>query len=223
MKPEVILYNSVSLDGRIAGFEPRLDLHYGVVGGYAAEAYMAGSNTALSGLEMFGSVPEESEADFRKPDKDASLSTWVIPDSRGALRGRLHAFRRYEHCRDVIILLAERTDRGYCEYLDERHYDYLVCGQERVDYRLAFDRLAAEHGVKRILVDSGPILGGLLLRQGLVDEISLLVHPCLAGTGPRGIFDGVGLMESPLPLRLIAAEPMNGGCLRMIWQTAGPA
>lgn len=219
MKPEVILHNSVSLDGRIAGFQPRLDLHYGIVGGYAAEAYMAGSRTALSGLEMFGGIPEESAADFQKPDKDTSLSTWIIPDSGGLLRGKLHALRRYEHCRDVIILLAEQTDPAYRRYLEERRYDYLVCGRERVDFRSAIDRLAAEHGMERILVDSGPILGGFLLRQGLVDEISLLVHPCLAGTGSRGIFDEVGLLESSLPLRLIAAEPLDGGCLRMVWRT----
>jgi hypothetical protein len=32
IKPEVILHNSVSLDGRIAGFQPRLDPHYGLHG-----------------------------------------------------------------------------------------------------------------------------------------------------------------------------------------------
>ena len=34
-------------------------------------------------------------------------------------------------------------------------------------------------------VDSGGALNGALLRAGLVDEISLLVHPVLVGDAPR--------------------------------------
>ncbi len=221
MKPEVILHNSISLDGRIAGFQPRLDLHYGIVGGYGAEVYMAGSNTALGGLEMFGEIPAEGEADFRKPDKDASLATWVIPDSRGRLKGRLHALRRYEMCRDVIILLSERSDRGYRDYLEARRYDHLVCGRDVVDYAAAFERLADGYGVKRILVDSGPTLGGILLGRGLVDEISLLVHPCLAGTGHPALFDVVKSLPAPWPLKLAKTETLESGHLRLVWRTGG--
>ena len=36
-----------------------------------------------------------------------------------------------------------------------------------------------------VRVDSGGALNGALLRAGLVDEISLLVHPCVVGAAPR--------------------------------------
>lgn len=44
-KPEVIMHNSVSLDGRVTGFGVDMGLHYGIVGSYGADAYCAGSNS----------------------------------------------------------------------------------------------------------------------------------------------------------------------------------
>ena len=41
-----------------------------------------------------------------------------------------------------------------------------------------------DRGAKLVRVESGGVLIGALLRDGLVDEVSLLVHPCLSdGTG----------------------------------------
>jgi 2,5-diamino-6-(ribosylamino)-4(3H)-pyrimidinone 5'-phosphate reductase len=54
-----------------------------------------------------------------------------------------------------------------------------------------------------VRVDSGGALNGALLRAGLVDEVSLLVHPVLAGDAPRWY-------GSPPPGPL-ALEPMDGG------------
>jgi len=61
--------------------------------------------------------------------------------------------------------------------------------------------VAAFDGVVR--VDSGGALNGALLRAGLVDEISLLVHPVLVGDAPR--WHG---SPAPGPLNL---APLEGG------------
>jgi 2,5-diamino-6-(ribosylamino)-4(3H)-pyrimidinone 5'-phosphate reductase len=54
---------------------------------------------------------------------------------------------------------------------------------------------------------------GVLLRAGLVDEVSVLVDPCLVGgTTPRSIFIAPDLTsaEGVIPLRLIHAENVKG-------------
>jgi 2,5-diamino-6-(ribosylamino)-4(3H)-pyrimidinone 5'-phosphate reductase len=61
--------------------------------------------------------------------------------------------------------------------------------------------VAGFEGVVR--VDSGGALNGALLRAGLVDELSLLVHPVLAGDAPR--WYGT---PPPGPLKL---TPLDGG------------
>ncbi len=61
--------------------------------------------------------------------------------------------------------------------------------------------VAGFDGVVR--VDSGGALNGALLRAGLVDELSLLVHPVLVGEAPR--WHG-----APAPAG-IALTPLEGG------------
>ncbi|HEX6020785.1 MAG TPA: dihydrofolate reductase family protein [Solirubrobacter sp.] len=67
--------------------------------------------------------------------------------------------------------------------------------------------LLEDLGVVR--VDSGGALNGALLAAGLVDEISLLVHPLLVGDAPR--WYGA---SAPLALEMAAADTLDGG---LVW------
>jgi 2,5-diamino-6-(ribosylamino)-4(3H)-pyrimidinone 5'-phosphate reductase len=192
MLPSVVLHNSVSLDGSLTGFEPELALHYRIAAGYRPEATLIGSRTVLTGIEFFGEgVPREEPRDFERPERDGSLPYWVIIDSRGALRDMLHSCRRFEYCRDIVILIAERTPKEYLAYLEERKYRHHVVGTENVDLQEALELLAETYQVRTVLTDTGQILGNLLLDRGLVTEISLLVHPVIVGARSYPIFGGI--------------------------------
>lgn len=83
-------------------------------------------------------------------------------------------------------------------------------GERHVALRSALEELG---GVIR--VDSGGALNGALLRAGLVDELSLLVHPVLVGEAPRWHGGASGAVLEPL-----AVERLDGG---VVWlrYTAG--
>ncbi len=53
MLPNVVVYNSVSVDGAIKDFDVNIALHYEVLGGMGTYALLAGSNTAKTGIELF--------------------------------------------------------------------------------------------------------------------------------------------------------------------------
>jgi 2,5-diamino-6-(ribosylamino)-4(3H)-pyrimidinone 5'-phosphate reductase len=218
MKPEVIMHNSISLDGRVTGFEANMGLHYGIINEYGADFYMAGSKTAKTGVELFGEMPVETEADYCKPEKGQNLSYWVIPDTKGSLKGMLHTFRRYEYCKDVILLISRQTNRDYIDYLEERHYDYLICGDKFVDYKEAFKSLGTKYNARRILVDTGPTLSGILLKQRLVDKISLLIHPFLVGNNFPNIFEKLDLDKLNIGLKLEKQGTLENDYLQMVWQ-----
>lgn len=93
------------------------------------------------------------------------------------LKDRLHFFRRLEHIRDVIVLVADETPQEYLDYLAEREYPFIRCGRNRVDLRSAVRRLADEHALSCIVSDSGGALTGALLEEGIAGEISLIVSP----------------------------------------------
>ena len=62
----------------------------------------------------------------------------------------------------------------------------------------------------RFARDSGGSLIGALLRDGLVDEISLLVHPSITGGAGERAWHG-GEPVRALGLERIAAEPLDRG------------
>ena len=216
MLPKVIVHNSVSLDGSLTGFEPNMGLHYRIAGDYKPEVHLIGSNTAKVGFELFenGVTPEE-EKDFEKPKRDKSLPYWVIPDTKGILKGLLHACRRFEFCRDAVVLISETTPKDYVGYLEERNYDYYVVGKERVDLKKSLELLSTEFKAKKVLTDTGRILGNLLLEQGLVDEISLLVHPVIMGEKSYNIF---GNISHDPKLKLLKQERLDKGLVWLVYR-----
>ncbi|OFX83981.1 MAG: hypothetical protein A2W99_03490 [Bacteroidetes bacterium GWF2_33_16] len=211
METKVILHNSISLDCSFIGLTPNMELHYKIVNSYKAEAYMAGSNTAKSGIEMFGqSLQIETEADFLKPNKDKFLSYWVIPDTHGILKGHLHLLRRFEFCRDVIILVSGKTPKNYLKYLDDRQYDYIISGENHADFKNAFEVLAKKYKINTILVDTGSKLGNILLNNDLVNEISLVISPEIIGKSSTNLFEGV---NKPITLEGTHSELFKDGYL----------
>lgn len=207
---KVIVHNSVSLDGSLLGFKVDMAAHYKIAGGFKADIHLVGSSTAVEGLKTFyRKLPAEQEKDFVKPQARAKLPLWVIPDTAGKLKGKLHVLRRSGYCRDVVILTASTTPNGYLRYLNERNYDWHYMGKRPVDFEHAFDVLAKEYRARRVLTDAGVRLNGVLLNAGLVDEVSLLVHPVIVGGRRFSLFDDVkaDLGLKLLKSRLVAGKP----------------
>jgi len=192
MMPKVIIHNSISIDGSLSSFEPNMELHYELAEKYKPDIHLIGSNTITAGIELYGGgVPLEESTDFEKPKRNKNLPLWVLIDTKGKLEGMLHTCRRFEMCRDVIVLVSQTTPQRYLHYLDERHYDHHCVGHDSVDVRQALRLLSKEYNAKTILTDTGRILGNLLLNQGLVDEISLLVHPVIVGKKSYCMFSDI--------------------------------
>lgn len=191
MLPKVIIHNSISIDGSTTGFDANVIVHYKILSNYQPDAMIVGSNTAKTGTEFFcDKIPPEEESDFQKPEvqSDDPRAYWLIADSRGALEGLLHVFRRSEYCKDVIVLVSEMTPERYINYLKERNYDFIRAGADRVDIRQALEIANERYGFKLIVSDSGGVLNGILLEHGLVEEISLILNPEIAGKNGTGLF-----------------------------------
>jgi len=219
MLPRVTIHNSISLDGSLTGFEPNMELHYRIAGDYKPEAHLIGSNTVKTGAELYGGgVPIEEERDFGKPARSKSLPYWVIPDTKGTLKGMLHTCRRFEFCRDVIVLISESTPKEYVDHLRERNYPYHIAGKEHADLALALGLLKSQYSVEKVLTDTGRILGNLLIEQGLVSELSLLFHPVIVGQGSYGIF---GHLKKNPELRLLKHEVFPRGYVWLVYRFKG--
>lgn len=185
--PRIILRNVASLNGRMDWFTPDVGLFYELASRWQEEATLAGSDTILGAGEP---VPKEDEqASEPTPGSPSDARPLlVVPDSRGQKR-IWHHLGQQPYWRGMVPLCSRSTPEEHLEYLKERRVDVIVTGDDRVDLRAALEGLNARHGVAVVCVNSGGTLNGVLLRAGLVDEVSLLVHPSLVGgISPRSVF-----------------------------------
>ena len=215
MLPRVILHNAVSLDGRFDWFTPDIGRFYELASRWKEDATLVGSNTILTAE---AEVPEEDEEAFAPPKRepDDQRPLLVVPDSRGRVRS-WHFLRKQPYWRDAVALCSRSTPKAYFDYLEQQNIDCILTGDDHVDLRAALEELNARYGVKVVRVDSGGTLNGALLRAGLVDEVSLLIHPSLVGgTTPRSIFLAPDLASADgvVQLRLAHVEQLEG---ELVW------
>jgi 2,5-diamino-6-(ribosylamino)-4(3H)-pyrimidinone 5'-phosphate reductase len=215
MHPRVILHNQVSVDGRIDSIKVDMGLFYGLASEWEADAMLAGSDTMLAAYQ---GVPEDdgSKPDTPQHEPGAGRSLLVVPDSRGRLR-HWSRMKREPWWRDAMALCSQATPRAYLQYLRQNDVDYVLAGEERVDFRLALAELRTRYGIETVQVDSGGTLNGVLLRAGLVDEVSLIVSPSLVGgTEAHSIYRAPELTSSEgvIGLKLIHLERVQAD---LVW------
>ena len=221
MLPRVILHNAVSLDGKIDGFPVDLYQYYELVATWKEDATLAGSDTFLKAASE---APPEDESALLPPkiDPNDRRPLLAVPDSRGRIR-TWHYLRSLPYWRGFVALCSQSTPQEYLHYLKERHIDCIIAGEDHVDLRAALQEMNCRYGAKVVRVDAGGTLNGLLLRQGLVAEVSLLIYPSLVGgEKQRGIFVAPDLPVADLPesqkkvisLKLIQMEQLKG---EVVW------
>jgi riboflavin biosynthesis pyrimidine reductase len=165
-----VVHASYEADGWICGrvtMEP-------FAGGVRPEAELVREHAA-------GGAPRE---DFRAPGEFDSFAFAV--DARGRLAWESNDIDG-DH---VVAILSERVSDEYLAFLRGRGVSYLLAGAPDVDLALALAKVAAQFGVRTLMLEGGGRINGGMLRAGLVDEVSLLVAPVVDGrVGTPGLFD----------------------------------
>jgi len=224
MAPKVIIHTATSLDGRITNFPADLELYYSLAAQWNLDAILFGSGTVLAAVRDNPAleVPPEHEEIFTPPEGQPDpRPLLVIADSRGQVRC-WDAIRKWPYMRDVLALCSESTPQEYLDYLAGEKIRTVIAGRDRIDMRAGMEALEAEYGVATIRVDSGGTLNSVMLATGLVTEVSVLIHPFLAGGRPGpGVFDPekAGLLGFQVPLKLKSHEVLDGG---LIWARYTP-
>lgn len=211
LRPHVVVHVAVSVDGATVGFAPDVARFYELAGTWHEDVTLTGADTILAQEPALEAQPGPG------PSDDGPLL--AVVDSRRRVRA-WQALRDAGYWSAVVALRsgAGRADEGATAH-DEAAVEELALGDERVDLDAALGALA-QRGAKVVRVDSGGSLTGALLRAGLVDEISLLVHPCLAGLPDSTAPERVGHFwygTEPPPasaLRLVSAETFDEG---VVW------
>ncbi len=210
MIPHIIIHMGISLDGRIdRGFSPNSP-YYDLISSFHADLDLSGTGTMLA-----APVPEDPQAEYGEVyEKWASMPArpkLAIVDSRGLIRN-WHLIQKQAWWSGYVALCSEATPHEHLNYLRDHGVDYIVAGNDKVDLRRALEELNTRYGVKIVRTDCGGILNGVLLRAGLVSEVSAIINPALVGgTSPRTMFVAPDLPseEGVIQLELLDVQRMN--------------
>jgi 2,5-diamino-6-(ribosylamino)-4(3H)-pyrimidinone 5'-phosphate reductase len=239
--PKVVTFTVASVDGRIAVSRDVLllwgDERWQALGesGEAFEwlklthqpgATLEGSGSFVregdgpSLLPPFEGDPQALYADFMPEhvvQRPGHRGWFTVVDGRGRGREWIKngaAFGEEWQGWHLLVLVARGTPAPYLAYLQREHIPYLVAGEERVDLRLALEKMGSALGVSCVLSTAGGKLSGALLRAGLVDEVNVEFLPGLVGGfDTPALFDSpaLGPGERPARLKLISVHVQASG------------
>jgi 2,5-diamino-6-(ribosylamino)-4(3H)-pyrimidinone 5'-phosphate reductase len=206
--PHVVVHVAVSLDGATTGFPVDVARFYELARAWQEDVTLAGADTILAQESELARAPRPG------PALDAPIL--AVVDSRGRVR-EWEGLRDCGYWSGVVALRSGTTPRQGAAAVPE-----LVVGTDRVDLAAALEALADQEEARLVRVDSGGALIGALLRQHLVDELSLLVHPCTVGDPGERRWHGPERVGA-LRFTRTMVESLDDGLVWLRYRSAGSA
>lgn len=209
----MVLHIQTSLDARASGFEVDMGTYYQLAETFEPDGVISGADTFLA-APIPDEVPDWSY-EVAKKFPSCSRSIMAIVDSRGRLRN-WDAIKRQPFWRTPVALCSLSTPKEHMEYLKKEGIDTIITGNERVDLGEALKELRSRYGLRTLRIDSGGTLSAIMLKEGLIDEISVVISPCIVGNAKSAHLIDPDLSELPRPceLKLKHLEKLEDG---LIW------
>lgn len=85
----------------------------------------------------------------------------------------------------IISVLTEKVSDAYLQYLRNMKVSYIFGGKETLDFKLVVEKLYALFGIDHLLLEGGGHLNGTFIREGLVDEYTVLLVATVDGGSPN--------------------------------------
>ena len=217
MRPYIICHMMALVDGRVdCAMTAKLDgvkEYYETLASYEAEATLSGRVTAELELAFSGKfiANDKTTVDQEIVSKKVDSKNYeIVVDTKGTLLW--DDDKNYDE--DHIIITSERVTKEYLAYLDQKDISYIVCGKDKIDFKKAMTILSETFNVDKLCIVGGPNINGGLLKEGLIDEVSILIGPGIdARRGELGIFDGLDKDAEVTKLKLIDVKAYEDGAV----------
>lgn len=194
-RPFVVCHMFASLDGKIDGdffaapeAKPALEEYGKLRGFYGCQATLYGTTTMAGGYSD-GFAPAQPECGgLPREDWTAEHDTdnyIVSVDPKGVLGWKSGYIEKKGRPRaHVIEVLTPQTSPAYLSYLRKNRVSYLFAGEEALDCGQVLRKLKSRFSISRLMIAGGGTVNWSFLREGLIDELSLVVAPVADGS-PR--------------------------------------
>lgn len=103
----------------------------------------------------------------------------------------------YDDCH-IIEVLSEDTPQEMLAYYRKLGVSYVFAGKDDIDLNVALNKLYCIFGIKKLLLEGGSIINGAFERENLIDELSLVIAPIVAGENGKPLFENSAMQDFSL-------------------------
>jgi len=128
-----------------------------------------------------------------------------------------------------VINLCKRTKRLYLVTANKHHPAFsanqenleIIFYEQKIDFIDLWSKLGSLYGMKRVTVQSGGNINALLLRDGLIDKVSVVIAPLIiGGKDTSTLVDGQSFaslkdLSKIVPLELISITKLKKSYLHL--------
>ena len=220
-KPYLTLFMLMSFDGKIStGVDSDRDFDkdlpkIGELSKGLKQYYDLEQETDLFSLNT-GKVMAKVGWNEEVPSIEEIPVTFIIIDNKPHLT-RKGVDNLIKRTKKLMIVTTNKQHPAHA-IVDEKLeiFEY----EERIDFKNLFASLASK-GVERITIQSGGELNAVLIRAGLIDELSIVIAPVIVGGNDTPtLVDGTSIssveeLRQLRPLELIEAKPLSNSFVHM--------
>lgn len=195
-RPKVICHMTTSIDGKVTGdflsdskCKDAGDLYYSIHRDFKADAFACGRVTMETSFTQERKVDVssyekiESNEDFIAKQADFYAVSFDRYGNVGWDKADIEDEDPGYNNAHIIEVVTEQVDRKYLAYLQDIGISYIFAGKEEMNIRLALKKLQSLFGIETLLLEGGSVLNGAFLKEHVVDELSLVQAPIVAGMG----------------------------------------
>ncbi|CAD2222692.1 hypothetical protein AGDE_15271 [Angomonas deanei] len=235
-RAKVVCHMMVTLDGKINGEAYNCDnyeyfgkTYYDVEVRHfpASKVCIIGRKSNEGGIETVTDLPplpegtvisreEDFIVPFEEPLEDGTHWNCIV-DPRGVFAPKdrilkMDSFPYYDGDRIVSVVTQKQPSDVFLYYLQQKKIPYIFAGDEKLDCAVAVEKLSRYLNEKIIMLHGGPTLNGSFLKDGVIDELSLLQVP-IQSNNPADLPLFTSMKEDeilpPLQLNLLACESLQ--------------
>ncbi len=213
MRPKIIIHSEMSVDGRVEWIEKQNFLYYRILTGWDIDAMITDADTLLC----------SELRDLNKEVDNYNDQTIIVLDKSGVLtkhNWKLICEQRWWNDKPLAVV-TERTAKKYLKLLDDLKINYICMGKKNYDFSSLFKILRGKYNFHKIRIDSDGRVNGTLLREGMVDMLSIVFSPRLTGNKSLNkmlIADGILDLQDKIELKLYDLRKLEGDFIWLLYE-----
>ena len=110
----------------------------------------------------------------------------------------------------LLVITSENCPKEYHDTLTKQHISWIATGKNGIDLSRVMELLCGKFNVERLSVTGGGNINAAFLKEGLLDEVSMMWCPGIDGRkGMTAAFDGLNADFPPTKLQLLSVDKLG--------------